>query len=954
MRKGSTNTTGAADFAQVWDDECELIAVRRGDGTSAEDVKRTACALAFSGGGIRSATFNLGVIQALAELKLLRRFDYLSTVSGGGYIGSWLSTLIRRRADGDVAKAEELLTGATPPSNAPASAPAMPRQTAGAAAIKEDEAIRWLRSYSNYLTPRLGLFRGDSQAAIATWLRNFTLNMTVLAALLGSALLFPRVLQRFGMWLAAQPEFVGAFLTFGLFLLAFPAVLVVTGNLVRDTTGDTLDGERPWYTRGWALALIVGPMLLVAWLGAECLALISSRDYPNFTFYKDNAAWMKYTATIYLAVWLLALLVIWLRRLLIRRERPRHYQAAVRDALGSRELYKWAAKFLSFAAIAGALGGLLFRWTAEWFGSLAGAEWLWVRPWVVFSLGTPLFVVMVLTVIVAHIGLMARNFDDRHHEFWSRIGGYLQTAILLWLLVAGLAAFSAPLIDWLAAWAVGGGVAWVITSLAGMWIGKSAATGSRKSSGWRETFVKLAPYVFVIGFLGFLAWGVQKGFVLYGEGVGWFDAGTCPRPGPVTGAESGIYLRAPQQPGEAVTTTRAITKTTAFDALTGYVQYHSCLMARVPSKALGFAFIVLCATTVLLGFRISVNLYSIHKFYRNRLTRCYLGATNAKRNPNPITGFDPHDDLELKDLKQRPYHILNTAINLNAGRQLAWQRRRAASFAFTPLFTGYEPGSRTLKAGYRPTSEYAMSRAGTSVKVGTAVATSGAAASPNWGFHTDPAVAFLLTVFNVRIGRWCGDTGHRRAWHYEDPRFSLRYWITEMTGQADVTLPFVYLSDGGHFDNLGIYELVRRRCPLIVACDAGADPKYAFEDLGEAIRKCYIDFGVEIAINVSSIIPGKKSRSSRLHYALGEIHYERANNPSPMGRLIYLKSSLTDNLSTDVRHYKSDHPDFPHQTTSDQFFDEPQFESYRKLGYEATLQSIADMKEKGKLPDALA
>jgi len=147
---------------------------------------------------------------------------------------------------------------------------------------------------------------------------------------------------------------------------------------------------------------------------------------------------------------------------------------------------------------------------------------------------------------------------------------------------------------------------------------------------------------------------------------------------------------------------------------------------------------------------------------------------------------------------------------------------------------------------------------------------------------------------------------------------------------------------------------VRRRCPLIVAGDAGADPNYIFDDLGEAIRKCYIDFGVEIEIDVKAIVPGKKTSRSELNYAVGKIHYERANDPTPTGKLIYIKSSVSKDLPTDLRHYKSECPDFPHQTTADQFFDEVQFESYRKLGYVAAMRAIAHMAENGTLPPALA
>ena len=926
-------------FAEVLDAE-QRIAGCRPPGESA--------GLAFSGGGIRSATFNLGVIQALAEFRLLQRFDYLSTVSGGGYIGSWLTALIHRRAGGDAAKAEELIAGTQAAS---ASGQAAAKGISGGDAIREDEAIRWLRAYSNYITPRLGLLGGDAQAAISTWLRNFLLNMTVLAALLATLLVIPRLLQRVGELLAGWQGFASVYEILVL-ALSIPAVLMVSLNLVRDTSGSGSAGARPWYTRGKVLVwVVIVPIMTVAWLGAEYLRLLARDHYAHFKEYDDAGLWMTKSAVAYGLMWFVSLLACAsLRR--SGKHGPRDFRI-----LRERGLYFlwWCVKFVVFAALAGMLWGLLLKWSADWLGSLSGNA----APWVSFVAGPPLFVAVVLTVVMVHIGLMARNFSDQHHEFWSRIGGQFQVAILAWLIVTGLAAFSAPLIEFLAAWAAGGGIAWLVTSLAGVWFGKSAATSGEGSKGWREIVTRVAPYVFVVGFLGLVAWGIQKGFTAYGEEKGWFAGTSCEsgRPGPASGGEPGIQLRAPQETGAAVTTTGLVAKPGAVDRFSAHLRYQSCLMGGIPFAAQLLALCLLVFLTLILGWRININLYSIHKFYRNRLMRCYLGATNERRRPNPVTGFDPDDDIELKDLNQKPYHIINTAINLNSGRQLAWQRRRAASFTFTPLYTGYEPASRYFKAGYRQTSRYAVdetTRAG--VQVGTAVAASGAAASPNQGFHTNPAVAFLLTVFDVRIGRWCGDTGHESAWKEEDPTFSLRYWIAEMTGQADTNLPFVYLSDGGHFENLGIYELVRRRCRLIVACDAGADSRYIFDDIGEAIRKCYIDFGVEITIDVGEIVPVPDGRTGRsaLHYALGEIHYERALNPSPMGRLIYIKSSVTKDLPTDLRHYKSEHPEFPHQSTADQFFDEAQFESYRKLGYQAARDSIAHMEQNGKLPPELA
>ena len=131
------------------------------------------------------------------------------------------------------------------------------------------------------------------------------------------------------------------------------------------------------------------------------------------------------------------------------------------------------------------------------------------------------------------------------------------------------------------------------------------------------------------------------------------------------------------------------------------------------------------------------------------------------------------------------------------------------------------------------------------------MAVSGAAVSPNMGYHSSPAVTALLTVFNVRLGGWFGNPS-QETWKRGDPT-SMRFIWDELCGNVGLDQPYVYLSDGGHFDNLGVYELVRRHCRYIVACDAGADPAYQFEDLGGMIRKCREDLGVPIEIDVEPI-----------------------------------------------------------------------------------------------------
>jgi hypothetical protein len=201
-------------------------------------------------------------------------------------------------------------------------------------------------------------------------------------------------------------------------------------------------------------------------------------------------------------------------------------------------------------------------------------------------------------------------------------------------------------------------------------------------------------------------------------------------------------------------------------------------------------------------------------------------------------------------------------------------------------------------------------------------------------------------VFNVRLGRWCGNTARGNAWRLRGPVFSNHYLFRELLADTNETSRFLYLSDGGHFENLGIYELVRRRCAVIVACDAGCDPKFEFEDLGNAILKCETDLGVEIEIDVDALRPEEEQGPTGAHHAVGTIKYPGIDR---LGTLIYVKSSLTGDEVVDIQHYKSKHPEFPHESTADQWFDEPQFESYRRLGHHIGISVFERIKDENNV-----
>jgi hypothetical protein len=286
----------------------------------------------------------------------------------------------------------------------------------------------------------------------------------------------------------------------------------------------------------------------------------------------------------------------------------------------------------------------------------------------------------------------------------------------------------------------------------------------------------------------------------------------------------------------------------------------------------------------------------------------------------------------------RPLSIINTTLNLVHGENLAWQQRKAESFSMTPLFCG------NWCEGYRRSDQYG-GRDG--ISVGTAITISGAAVNPNMGYSSSPALGFLMAIFNVRLGAWLGNTNTHgnRTYPLTGPRQAIMPLFAEIFGLTNSNRRYVNLSDGGHFDNLGLYEVVLRRCRHVLVSDAGQDRSFAFEDLGNAIRKIRIDFGVKIIFRDKiEILPSEPDKKG-LYCAVATICYSEVDGTSPEqdGVLIYIKPTLQGRgaqVPYDIYSYARSNEAFPHESTLDQWFSESQFESYRALGFHV-LEQVA-------------
>ncbi len=325
------------------------------------------------------------------------------------------------------------------------------------------------------------------------------------------------------------------------------------------------------------------------------------------------------------------------------------------------------------------------------------------------------------------------------------------------------------------------------------------------------------------------------------------------------------------------------------------------------------------------------NANSLHPLYRDRLAKTFLFEPSGA---SPGTGDLPEASLKLSAIREDggPYHLINSALNVQDSKTSNRRGRNADFFLFSRNYIG----SETTK--YVPTK--VMEKAEPELDLATAMAISGAAFSSNMGAATIKPLTPTLAILNIRTGYWL------RNPRYVDKRpgnvWANFYFIGEMLGLLDENKKSVYLTDGGHIDNLGLYELLRRRCHVIIAVDAEQDAQMAFSSFVNLQRHARIDLGIRIELpwqeihdmtrQAGEVIDaGKREPREGPHCAIGEIQYPG----NQYGVLIYIKSSLTGDENDYVRNYRERYPLFPHESTLDQMFSEEQFEVYRALGFHA-------------------
>lgn len=327
-----------------------------------------------------------------------------------------------------------------------------------------------------------------------------------------------------------------------------------------------------------------------------------------------------------------------------------------------------------------------------------------------------------------------------------------------------------------------------------------------------------------------------------------------------------------------------------------------------------------------IGLLSDINHVSMHRYYRNRLLETYMPDFNKDN-----VDFSESDKFFLHKMRidesGAPYHIINSNLNTMGSKNPTLRLRGGENFIFTPNYVG------SKATGYRRSEDYINGE----MSLATAFSISGAAVDPNTGITRSRPLAFIMTLLNVRLGYWLINPKHHFIGGSKAPPLWHTYAFKEMLGWGmNEENSYVHVADGGHFENLGLYELVRRKCPYIIISDASADPDWTFKDLARVCELVRADFSSEVNIDTRPMHPHKKTHYSDQVYVKGEINYlnEETKEYDKSSKVIYIKTGVTyEGLPEDIHGYKRAHKDFPDESTANQFFDETQFEAYRELGY---------------------
>lgn len=920
--------------------EYKLLNLRRKPGNPAEGRPGQLVGCGLSGGGIRSATFSLGVFQGLARQPgLLGKIDFLSTVSGGGYFGAFLGRLFSRDYIDGSSDVEDVLQA-----KHSARAEAKGGEQEERKAKFKPRVLGFLRENARYLSPNGA---GDEILAGAAVLRNLVSIHFVLSVFCLTFFLAVQALR-----IAAESAVVGNYrldpaLTVGNFWGSPLLILPVS-----------------------AFALAVFPLGWAYWL---IRPERRSLDHGTATI----TPWASLALVVVLALWLM----------------PPSWGPALR----------WVATAVFVVSVA----TLLWR----------GAVWMTYRS---------------RTKELATQKLKSQESESKDPQIQALetqlyLNRWIPNRLALWLswaLVVTFALLALALIDSLGQSLYvllvrHGLVKWLAgffsaLTLLGGYGRKIAAFFSKGPTGERPSAsLNLLAGVAALILVG----GILVSLDTLSHAIAWrFQE---PADTPAAPSSPATHKVTAQVQVDRATLPPMSVNVTAEGDLAGREKPNVTDPDRQKRRdqRLAPTLIALIAgflLSILIGQTWSfLNKSSFHPMYSDRLTRAYLGASNEARleadSPSltePVKG----DDEDLAGYWPPPenkgtfLHLINVTINetIDGRSQIQQQDRKGLGMALGPcgLSAGVQhhmllsfgepknvdpvgvPVTIFPSEGYKVFDYQDQRFAGEPLPLGSWVGISGAAFSTGIGMRTSLGLSLLCGLGNVRLGRWW-DSGINRDKAGGKLGLNLEKFLGRVFPvQAYLLDEFLarfpgtarrhwYLSDGGHFENMGGYELVRRRLDRIVIVDGEQDDGYGFEGLANLIRKARLDFGAEIEFLDENQLdgelkgdvrrefgtlqqlrrgkwqedkdtPASKGRRGKLlevdpaGHSLAHVAMARITYSSPAGpresRLLYIKPTLTGDEPEDLIEYHKNHPAFPHESTLDQFFDEAQWESYRRLG----------------------
>jgi hypothetical protein len=860
------------ETAEMLNREREAVGVLRCDEWGNPKTDGPWLGLALSGGGIRSASFAMGVMQGLQAAKAMKRFDYLSTVSGGGYIGASLSYFLVERAHGEPKddefwfpfgrKGQDGARGATmrnplpeadksgvPAATRPPQATTAPDQ-GGAGQQQGQKKEKW-----KLLNKTLSSIRSfklfGTRATEAPKPRDWEAFAVQVVSFIRQHAHYLTPSARLGIFALVANALRAVLFSLGIYF----AILVIVMAAV-------FGGGR-WaakYAPDGGCACTLGATQEAAAPKPVCL--------PVCTPAPSGAAACVPVVT----------------------QAPACPQQATAGCVFSW----WTPVLLPCAQDSKTPQGGFNFFAILGFGALALAGIVTL----IYSIGS----------YVAGAPAPRRRGIEPQRHYYDRFTIPL-TALLGILLQAQLVGLVFGSLPWVFGWAErhGDGNLYGAISVAiaylGTWREKHALTIGKLTGSplWKSVWPYLYSILAIYGIL-FLAFGVSKLLLDHLDGRWIFFDATI--------------------------------------VVTGW------------TVLFGLAIL-----TGLLGIFTNLNLVSQHRMYRDRLMEA-MCPDARKVDLGTWGAASVADAMQMSVLAGGagsqgriigPYHLINTALIIPDSKEPKYSGRGADSFVISPRYCGSDATKWSETRTYM----------GNRMMLPSAMAISGAALNAHSGpdgkgILRTPMVSFLMTLFGVQLGYWAPNP--RNPNQFQTKANYLTPGLFGLLGyDMSEKARFLQLSDGGHFENLGLYELIRRKMDLIVVSDGGQDGEFSFADLGNAIERVRVDFGVSIHFDdpdftLEDVLPqprdaesdswNKKFGLAKRGFALASIAYpsDRPGEPVKCGVLIYIKATMIEKLPSDLYAYKAANPEFPDQSTLDQFFDEDQFEAYRELGYRLTKQ----------------